>query len=228
MKINQPRAGKGFKDVFNLYMLENSKLVGDLEMPYVAKYNGPLPIKIENCFASKCDKSKTFVHFYLYDYYFDTKNGLWYGSQRDSQSVKRRIKKLKEYAGVIAPDYSIYSDMPLVMQFWNIYRVRTIHVWLNSIGINCIFNIRWGDYRTYDVAFYGIEKHSTLAVGSHGLIQNPFQRHLFINGFSEMIKRLEPKNLIVYGPLTNEMKEYCEKYSVNVLHFNSEQYVGHQ
>ena len=86
-----------------------------------------------------------------------------------------------------------------------------------------IFNIRWGDYRTYDVAFFGIEKHSTLAVGSHGLIKNPLQRHTFMNGFVEMIKRLEPSNLVIYGPCTKEMKSLCDEYYVNVIHFDSEQ-----
>lgn len=228
MKFNVPKAGKGFKDVFNLFMLENSSLIGELELPYIKKYKGPLPTKIKNWLAPKCENGDTFVHFYLYDYYFDTKNGLWYGSQRDSLSVKKHIEKLKGYAGVIAPDYSVYSDMPLIMQYWNIFRVRTMYVWLNSIGINCIFNIRWGDYRTYEVAFHGIEKHSTLAVGSHGLIQNPIQRHLFMNGFFEMIKRLEPKNLIIYGPYTDEMKQCCRQSNVNVIHFNSEQVEAHK
>ena len=223
MKIKEVKPAKGFKDVFNLFMVEDARLVGNLEMPYIPKYNGPIPTKITNYCTPKLDPSEYFIHFYLFDYYFDNKNGLWYGSQRDSSTVKKTIEKLLLYQGVIAPDYSIYVDMPLIMQLWNIYRVRAIHAWLSSQGINCIFNIRWGDYRTYDVAFFGIEKRSTLAVGSHGLIKNPLQRHTFMNGFVEMIKRLEPSNLVIYGPCTKEMKSLCDEYHVNVIHFDSEQ-----
>lgn len=223
MKIKKVKPAKGFKDVFNLHMVEDARLVGNLEMPYISKYNGPLPTKITNCNAPKLDADKYFIHFYLFDYYFDNKNGLWYGSQRDSSSVNKFLEKLNAYEGVIAPDYSIYTDMPLIMQLWNIYRVRAIHAWLTSLGYNCIFNIRWGDYRTYDVAFFGIEKHSTLSVGSHGLIKNILQRHTFMTGFVEMIKRVEPANLVIYGPYTEEMKTICDQYSVNVIHFDSEQ-----
>lgn len=223
MKIKKVKPAKGFKDVFNLYMVENVRLVGNLEMPYISKYSGPIPTKITNCNASKLNPAEYFIHFYLFDYYFDNKNGLWYGSQRESSNVKKLVDKLILYQGVIAPDYSIYVDMPLIMQLWNIYRVRAVHTWLTSLGINCIFNIRWGDYRTYDVAFFGIEKHSTLAVGSHGLIKNILQRHVFITGFVEMIRRLEPENLVIYGPYTEEMKNICEEYHINVIQFDSEQ-----
>ena len=223
MKISEVKAANGFKDTFNLYMLENAKLVGDLEMPYIQKYNGPIPTKITNWVTHKLHPSQYFIHFYLFDYYFDNKNSIWYGSQRNSSSVEKIITKLKEYQGLITPDYSIYTDMPLIMQYWNIYRARTIYVWLSSLGYNTIFNIRWGDYRTYDVAFFGIEKHSTLAVGSHGLIKNVLQRHTFMTGFNEMVKRLEPKNLIVYGPYIKEMKDICESRQINVIHFDSEQ-----
>lgn len=223
MKITEVKAAKGFKDTFNLYMIEKARLVGDLEMPYIPKYSGPLPTKITNCLTHKLPASDYFIHFYLFDYYFDNKNSIWYGSQKDSSFVEKHLSKLRKYQGVIAPDYSIYTDMPLIMQLWNIYRVRTIYVWLNSIGINCIFNIRWGDYRTYDVAFFGIEKHSTLSVGSHGLIKNVLQRHTFMVGFKEMVKRLEPSNLIIYGPFTEEMKILCDINHINVVHFDSEQ-----
>ena len=38
-----------------------------------------------------------------------------------------------------------------------------------------------------------------------------------------MIKRVEPANLVIYGPYTEEMKTICDQYNVNVVHFDSEQ-----
>ena len=96
-------------------------------------------------------------------------------------------------------------------------------MWLRSMGLNVIFNLRWGDYRTYNIVFYGIEKHSVIAVGSHGLIKHPENRMIFMNGFKEMIRRIEPSTLIIYGPYTEEMKEACNKNNVKVVHFCSEQ-----
>ena len=61
---------------------------------------------------------------------------------------ERYLPILKRYAGVIAPDFSLYRDMPLVMQQWNVYRSRAIAHWLQENGIPVIANVRWGDRRT--------------------------------------------------------------------------------
>lgn len=223
MKTNRIKTAKGFKDTFNLYMIKQDSLFGNLELPYVQKYKGPVPNKLKNYLSTKLKEENTFIHFYLFDYNFDNKDGLWYGSLRDSIYVQKFLNKLKGFGGAISPDYSVYVDMPLIMQLWNIYRTRTVCCWLNSIGVNCILNLRWGDYRTYEVVFSGIAKHSTFSIGSHGLIKNPVQRHIFMNGFQEMLNRLNPEALIIYGPYTKEMNELCDKYSVKVYHFESEQ-----
>ena len=44
-----------------------------------------------------------------------------------------------------------------------------------------------------------------------------------MDGFKEMIKRIEPKEIILYGPYTNEMKNLCENNGIKVAHFESEQ-----
>lgn len=96
-------------------------------------------------------------------------------------------------------------------------------MWLRSLGLNVIFNIRWGYYRTYKIVFHGVEKHSGLAVGSHGLIKHPENRTIFMNSFKEMIRRFEPSMLIIYGPYTNDMRDICAKNNVKVVYFEAEQ-----
>ena len=73
------------------------------------------------------------------------------------------------------------------------------------------------------IFFYGIEKHSILAVGSHGLIKHPENRSIFINGFKEMLRRVEPSTLVIYGPYTDVMKKLCDTNGVEVIHFDCEQ-----
>lgn len=71
------------------------------------------------------------------------------------------------FRGVISPDFSLYRDMPLVMQQWNIYRNRAIGSWLQMNGVNVIPNVRFGDKRTYDICCEGIDSGSIIAIGSH-------------------------------------------------------------
>ncbi|MCR4661283.1 MAG: DUF4417 domain-containing protein [Clostridia bacterium] len=221
--LKKETSARGFKDTFNIHRVKDLKLVGDLEIPYISKYVGPIPKKIINVLRHPSNPELYFVHHYLFDYTFDGRNGFWYGCMEDSIREKAYLCKMKQYQGIISPDYSIYIDLPFAHQIWNIYRDRVTCMWLRSLGLNVVFNVRWGDYRTYKIVFQGIEKHSVLAVGSHGLIKHPENRTIFMSGFKEMIRRLEPSTLIIYGPYTNEMREQCEKNNVQVVHFVAEQ-----
>lgn len=65
---------------------------------------------------------------------------------------------LKKYAGVISPDFSVYRDMPLVIQQWNIYRSRAVGHWLQENGIPVITNVRGSDNRTYELCCTGVHR----------------------------------------------------------------------
>ena len=223
-KKNRPV--KGFKDTFGFHRLKKLKLVGDLELPYITRYDGPLPKKVIDMLKHPSHPAEYFVHHYLFDYCFDGKNGIWYGCLENSRTENAYLNKLRKYKGVISPDYSVYVDLPFVHQLWNIYRDRLTCEWLRSLGLNVIFNLRWGDYRTYKYVFQGIEKHSVIAIGSHGLIKHPENRSIFMNGFIEMIKRVEPNILIIYGPCTKDMQQLCIENKIKVIHFDCEQIEG--
>ena len=89
-------------------------------------------------------------HFFEDDYLFER---LW-------RNPKIYLPILKQYNGVILPDFSLYRDMPLVMQLWNIYRSRAIGCWLQSNGIKVIPDVRFGDERTYHCCFVIFNKKS--------------------------------------------------------------------
>jgi len=214
---------KGFKDTFNFFMVEKCTLVGKYEIPYIKKYNGPLPNQLINYLRHPNNPNDYFLHFYLFDYAFDGRNGVWYGCQKDSAHFNSFINRIGKYKGIISTDFSVYVDLPFAAQIWNIYRDRVMCAYLRSLGLNVIFNLRWGDYRTFDFVFYGIEKHSAIAIGSHGLIKHPENRQIFMDGFKEMIRRIEPSYLIIYGPLTEEMNKLCKIHNIKVKQFDSEQ-----
>ena len=131
---------------------------------------------------------------------------------------KDYVKKIKKYQGFISPDCSIYRDMPLAIQITNIYRNRAIGYYMQSKGINVIPNVRWGDERTYTtkflpekIAFKGVEKKSIVSIGAYGQIQNKVNRYYFLQGLDEMIKELEPKVVLVYGKLPDDVKKQYKK-----------------
>ncbi len=70
------------------------------------------------------------------------------------------LAKLKKFNGIITPDFSIYRDMPLVMQQWNTYRGKALGHWWQSNGLNVLPNVRYGDSRTYEFCCAGVPKNS--------------------------------------------------------------------
>ena len=135
---------------------------------------------------------------------------------------KKYLQKLKKFQGIISPDFSMYRDMPFCMQLWNTYRSRALAAWLQKQGVEIIPNVRYNDSRTYDFCFDGIEKHKTIAIGTHGCIKRKADRLLFQQGLYELVKRLRPKTLIVYGAAPKTIFQPYIDIGIEVIAFESE------
>ena len=186
-QINCNRSG--CKDVFHAFLVKNAQYDGRLEIPIIRPQD-EIPNKL--ILFSKilgCKDYNQWVCFYEDDASFER---IW-------NRPERYLPILSKFKGVITPDFSLYRDMPLVMQQWNIYRSRAIGHWLQENGVRVIPNIRWGDARTYNTCCLGVSKNSIIAVGSHGCIKLLDERHHFAKGLDYVINRLQPKAIVVYG-----------------------------
>lgn len=182
------------KDVFHAWMVLESKFDGTWEIPMIHKMSVNDYKNVKFIPFDKMRQHKGFdyyVHFYIHDVQF---GGIW-------NNPYQYLERLKKYKGVISADFSLYRDMPLAMQMWNTYRSRTVGSWLQNNGVTVIPNVRWGDERSYEFCFSGIEKGSIVAVGSHGTVKNVIDRRYFEKGLDYMLKLIEPKDVIIYGGL---------------------------
>ena len=200
------------RDVFHSFLVKDAEYEGELEIPKI-KTSSQIPNKIiPFSKARNTSDYDCWVAFYEYDSVFEC---LWNNPQK-------YITLLKKFRGIITPDYSLYCDMPLVMQLWNIYRVKAIGFWLQSKGIEVIPNVRWGDERTLETACLGIEKGKTIAVGTHGCIKSIYNKKMFINGIDYIVGRLKPQNIIVYGRVPNKIFSLIEMLGIKIYQFESD------
>lgn len=201
-------------DVFRSFLVENCTYDGFIELPIIKTSNN-LPEKIVT-FSTAMKKSYSdfdaWVAFYEYDRFFER---FW-------NNPKRYLAKLKKFKGVISPDFSLYRNMPLVMQMWNTYKGRALAVWLQSNGVEIIPNVRTADERTCSFAFCGIEKNKTVAIGTHGCIKTVEDRQYFRRGLAELVKNLSPKNIIVYGSAPDSIFKIYKDQGINIIPFESE------
>ena len=198
-------------DVFYIEVLRDAKFKGKYDFP-VLKATKQFPLDLIS--FSKCERANDahWIHFYLDDYEFVF--AIRYPP--DCIDVFRRV------AGVITPDFSLFSDMPLAMQIDAVFRGRVFGYWLQKIGVSVIPNVRWCDKRSLSFAFDGIPKGGTVAVGSHGCLKDPRVRRLFLEGFDKMIERIHPKTIVVYGPVLMEMKHFARQASARIIWYASE------
>lgn len=215
-KINSKR--KNCKDVFNAFLVLSATYDGIYEFPRIKPiYEFPNRL-IPFSKAIACKDYNQWVHFYEDDYLFER---FW-------KNPKKYLKLLKKFNGVILPDFSLYRDMPFVMQLWNIYRSRALGHWLQSNGVKVIPNIRFGDKRTYKICCVGIEKHCVIAIGSHGNLKQIEDREIFLKGIDVVINTLEPRAIIVYGAAP---EKYFKKYldaGIKIIQFDSDYATSHK
>ena len=128
------------------------------------------------------------VHFFLDDYRFET---IWTKPQRGLSRVIR--------AGVaLTPDFSLWREMPLAMQLWQVYRSRWCGNWMASHGVQAIPTISWSTPESYEFAFAGIAQHSVVAISSVG-IRDASTKEGYLRGVEEMVDRISPRMVLVYG-----------------------------
>lgn len=106
------------------------------------------------------------------------------------------------FKAICTPDFSVFPGMNLNDVRFNVYRNRWIGAFLQENNIKVIPTIQWCDKNTYDICFSGIEKGGVVFISTLGCIKHP---ELFLKGFNEMKKRLEPKLILVYGKIIEGM-----------------------
>lgn len=215
-KVNSARSG--CRDVFRAFLVNNAQFDSALEIPCIAP-EASLPEKMIP--FSKAISSKDYdqwVHFYEDDASFER---IW-------NNPMKYLPILKKFKGVISPDFSLYRDMPLVMQQWNTYRGRAIGHWLQENGIPVIPNIRYGDSRTYALACSGVTKGGTIAIGSHGCIKLVREREFFAQGLAYVVKTLKPKVIVVYGAAPDSVFGEYRRAGITIIQFDSNYAVSHE
>ncbi len=133
------------------------------------------------------------VHFFVDDYRF---SGIY-------DHPERSLKRYLQYAFLLTPDFSTYADMGLWRQLENVAKNRWVGAYWQSKGCVVIPAISWGNSSSFEFCFDGVEQGSTVAVGMIGCKSSKLN---FMRGYNEMLARLKPEKIIVFGTPFPEMK----------------------
>ena len=156
-------------------------------------------------------KGGKYVHFFLPDHYIER---VW-------NNLDHYEGVFNAYRGIVQPDFSLYTDMPRVMQMWQHYRRNWVAQYYQNRGIRVLPAPTWGEEDTFEWCFEGMPKGSCLAISTVGMVLNKENRRIFNIGFNAVLEQLEPSQLIIYGAITDAIREKIR--GIPYKHIESEQ-----
>ena len=179
------------RDTFNGRLLKGLTLVGPYDIPKIEPCQivpGSLVAFSEAMAMSSADQ-RAWVHFYEDDYRF---RRLW-------NAPVRYLDRLRQFAGVISPDFSLYRNMPVARKIEHTYRNQLLGAWLQVQGVNVIANVRLSGRDSVPFALAGVPRESSVAIGLHGCVKEKGNRIHVIEEIRLICDLQKPTNLIVYG-----------------------------
>jgi hypothetical protein len=120
-------------------------------------------------------------------------------------ATNKYVDLLKEFDGVITPDCSMLVGQAACIQQTNTYFNRAVGFYLQKQGIPVIPNVRWSDESSFDYCFLGVPKHKIVCVSTHGCLRTKEDKRLWIVGIEEMLRILEPTDVLVHGYMPDDV-----------------------
>ena len=133
------------------------------------------------------------VHFFLYDALFES---VWNAPNKSAQYLTR-------FTVLFSPDFSLYPEMPLSVQLYNVYRSRWCGAHWTANGYTVIPTVSWSSPESYAFCFEGIAPYSMVALTTLGTRRH---KHDFLHGFDALVERVRPSRVLCYGTPFPEME----------------------
>lgn len=201
------------KDVFGLWQVKNAEFSGKYQIPVI---HGTSKIPESLVAFTDCEKEKNpenkAIHFYQNDEVFVS-------CLQSESKLTKKLETFKKFQSVICVDNSVFRDMPIAMQISQVYKNHSFANFLMQNGINVIPNVRWGDERSYDFAFEGLDKWGVVAVGALGGYGDKDNTEYFEKGFYKMLEVVEPEIILCYGNLSEGLLSECNLRNINIKQY---------
>jgi len=187
---------------FGLEFCSTATFSGKYGIPRLKPYTGDIPEKFIS--LSEIRKSSDYlfgVTCFDYDYVLEK---LW-------MSPKSYVEEIKKYCCLVEPDFSLKIMSPLAIQIANTYRNHSIAYYMQENGINVLPSMSWGTRQSFDFCFDGHSKGGAVMVSTIGTLRDERSRLFFKGGFMEMLRRISPDTVILYGDVNETLLSWMPK-----------------
>lgn len=195
----------GSLGILNHKLCELLSFTGKYEMPVVDRNYCKPPKRIAAFYRLK--DSTVFTdcvpHFYTTDQRFES---MWSNPYKD-------LVKLLRFRRTITTDFSVYHELVYAQKVWNIFRNKLLAAWWQLYGITPIPNVSWLYGFDPDISFDGWPRNSLIAVNTTGIGRDEHCKRMWLVGYEEMLRRLQPSHILRYGAkIAGECEEISTYY----------------
>ncbi|MBR2733781.1 MAG: DUF4417 domain-containing protein [Selenomonadaceae bacterium] len=113
------------------------------------------------------------------------------------------VPRFQSAYAVATPDYSLHPQMNPLTYLHQIYKNRWLGCFWQEHGIMALPCVGWTTEEWDDLSFVAIEIGSVVVISTLGCKRDV---DFFMRGYNEMIRRIEPPLIIVYGDMLPEMR----------------------
>lgn len=121
------------------------------------------------------------------------------------------VEKLSRYYCFAEPDYSLKINHPLSVQIANTYRSHVVAYYMQEHGVPVLPSMGWSSTVSHEFCFDGHSRGGAVLVSTIGTLRDERSRMYFRLGFSEMLKRISPDAVILYGDINDELLSWLPK-----------------
>lgn len=171
--------------------------VGKYEMPLIRKQsidiNKIKPWGYTKAKHNDKDNSDKTIHFFTYDWLYETVYA----------KPEIAMEKLDQYYALLTPDFSCYFNMPKALQINSTFKNRWCGAYWQKQGMRVIPTIEWGDERSFEFCFDGVEQGAVVAVSTYAREE---YKEEFLLGYNKMLEIIKPSAILCYGDLFDGMR----------------------
>ncbi len=181
---------------FGLEYCSDALFCGKYGIPLLESYTDSIPEKyVTFSEATLVGGKDCCVTSFDHDYVIDR---MWYNPHK-------YVDKLSHYMCFAEPDYSLKVNHPLSVQIANTYRSHAIAYYMQQHGVKVLPSMSWSSTMSHDFCFDGHSRGGVVMVSTIGTLRDERSRMYFRLGFLEMLKRIIPDAVILYGDINEEI-----------------------
>lgn len=125
---------------------------------------------------------------------------------------------LGRFRAVVAPDFSLYQDWPLMPNMWNHFRKHWLGAYWSAMGVTVIPSPSWvlGSDECFSWCLDGEPEGSTICISSQAAIKGDARKRQFEDGWKTAMERLSPRRVYLFGDYPDSLHLECPGELIHV------------